>query len=306
VRGNIVLAAAALMFAVPAARAAVAVPDPQIAGLQVVLQSRGLYRGPVDGVAGPLTAAAVSKLQRTHGLLASGRADRRTVALLGPIGAHRYASRLLHRGMAGLDVAALQFELRRHAFPNPGRGYFAESTERALRRFQGAAGLKPDGIAGLATYAALARPLRPKAALARVSPQLRSPLSVRARAVTVTIPARAGQPAGRAAEILCPYATAVAVVVAGTVRFAGNRDDGYGYTVVIRREDGLQLLYAHLARIDVHVGDRVIPGAFLGLAGWTGKQGTTQTSLRLELSLDGRPLDPIAAIASLKPSTVSP
>jgi hypothetical protein len=287
VRGLLVLAAAAaLLFG--GADASAGGPDPEIGGLQLVLQARGLYKGRVDGVAGPATQAAIRVLQRAHGLAPTGRIDRRTLALLGPLGRPAYASRPLKRGMVGLDVAALQFELRLHGFGAAGDGGFGPVTQRLVREFQKSAHLKPDGIAGHATYEALARPLP----AAEPAVHLRSPLPVAARAV-----AKDG-----AVELFCPYATPVADVVPGTVLFAGNRDGGYGYTVVVERADGLRLLYGHLARVDVRKGQRVVPGALVGLAGWTGKAADAPTSLRIELAFKGRQLDALRALAATAPA----
>jgi septal ring factor EnvC (AmiA/AmiB activator) len=55
------------------------------------------------------------------------------------------------------------------------------------------------------------------------------------------------------------------------------------------------LLYAHLARIDVHVRERLVAGAAIGLAGWTGKK-RPETSLRVELWLRGAQLDAYQAL----------
>jgi len=89
---------------VPAASAPVAAadvprPDPQVAGLQIGLRGRGIYRGAIDGLAGPLTKAAVQVLQRRAGRRASGVVDRGTRRLLGVFGRPRYGSRLLRQGM---------------------------------------------------------------------------------------------------------------------------------------------------------------------------------------------------------------
>src|SRR4029450_6862248 len=40
-----------------------AASDPSVAALQVGLHSRGLYRGPIDGITGPATQKAIRKLQ---------------------------------------------------------------------------------------------------------------------------------------------------------------------------------------------------------------------------------------------------
>ena len=96
-------------------------------------------------------------------------------------------------------------------------------------------------------------------------------------------------------ELSCAYATPVAASIAGTVAFSGNRGRGYGYTVVTRNAKGLEILYAHLARIDVRAGQRLVPGALVGLAGWTGKQRAS-TSLRVELRFRGAELDAFTAL----------
>jgi len=49
-------------------------PD-QIIRVQQALHSRGLYRGPIDGLIGPKTEAAVRAFQRTAGLAENGRID---------------------------------------------------------------------------------------------------------------------------------------------------------------------------------------------------------------------------------------
>jgi peptidoglycan hydrolase-like protein with peptidoglycan-binding domain len=239
-------------------------PDANVAGLQTALAVKGFYRGPIDGIHGPRTTAALHALQQRFG----GKA----LSALGALGRPRYGTRSLQRGMVGLDVSALQFELRFHGFPNDERGRFGRHTQLALERFQRYAGFRPDGVAGRATYAALAKP--PPAA-----PKLRAPLAVVQRTIAV----------GNAVELSCPYASPVAASAGGTVVFAANRSRGYGYTVVTRDPNGFEVLYAHLARIDVRMGQRVVAGAMVGLAGWTGKT-KSRTSLRVELRLRGAQL----------------
>lgn len=59
-------------------------PDgsPPVRSLQVRLQKRGLRPGPVDGLFGPLTQAAVQRLQRHNGVPASGVVTTRTASFL--------------------------------------------------------------------------------------------------------------------------------------------------------------------------------------------------------------------------------
>ena len=270
---------AAACVAVPAASAASADrlhPDPNVAGLQTALKLKGFYRGRIDGLRGPLTTSALRAFRQKYP--GSNVTDRRARSALGPLGRHRYATRLLRRGTVGLDVAALQFELRYHGFPAPASGVFDDRTRFAVERFQRFAGIGPDGIVGRATYAGLAKP--PAAV-----PRLRAPLPLSQHARKV----------GNAVEITCPYSAAVAASIAGKVVYARNRSHGYGYTVVIRDKHGLQLLYAHLARIDVRVGDHLAAGAAIGLAGWTGKK-RPETTLRVELRMRGARLDAYAAL----------
>jgi peptidoglycan hydrolase-like protein with peptidoglycan-binding domain len=267
-RRRLVLAVAAFaLTAVGLAQAAASdrpQPDPDVAGLQTALAVKGFYHGSIDGIRGPRTTAAIKALQQRFG--------GRTLSALGALGRPRYGSRALRQGLVGLDVAALQFELRYHGFPNDERGRFGPHTQLALERFQRYAGLKADGLAGRATFVALEQP-------PPVAPKLRAPLAVVQRTV----------PVGNAVELACPYATPVAASAGGTVVFAANRSRGYGYTVVTRDAKGLEILYAHLARIDVRNGQKLVAGAMVGLAGWTGKS-KAKTSLRVELRLRGAQL----------------
>jgi putative chitinase len=63
---------------------------------------------------------------------------------------------VLRIGISGPDVAALQAALARHGFdPGGADGNFGPGTERAVKAFQGQAGLAPDGVVGPETAAAL-------------------------------------------------------------------------------------------------------------------------------------------------------
>ena len=123
--------------------------DAGLAALQVALQSRGVYAGSIDGIKGAATTRAIKRFQRRAGLPADGVPGPKTRRALGTYGKHLLGSRPLTRGAAGWDVAALQFLLAWHGFPSSTiDGGLGEHTERALRRFQRWAGLKPDGVAG--------------------------------------------------------------------------------------------------------------------------------------------------------------
>src|SRR5205085_8767522 len=65
---------AALVFPATAA----SIGKPSVAALQVGLHARGLYYGPIDGVRGAETTAAVRKLQRRAGLPVDGVVGQKT------------------------------------------------------------------------------------------------------------------------------------------------------------------------------------------------------------------------------------
>jgi peptidoglycan hydrolase-like protein with peptidoglycan-binding domain len=153
------LAAALALVASTAARAAV---DPDAAALQVALRAQGYYDGPIDGVAGPATKAAVVRFQRGAGLVPDGVAGPLTREALGVLGRPRFGKRLLLRGRVGWDVSVLQFLLgRRDAWTAPD-GDFGRATERSVRRFQRKSRLAVDGVAGPFTrHALLGKPPPP-------------------------------------------------------------------------------------------------------------------------------------------------
>jgi murein DD-endopeptidase MepM/ murein hydrolase activator NlpD len=74
--------------------------------------------------------------------------------------------------------------------------------------------------------------------------------------------------------------------------------EGYGNIVLVDLGGGLQALYAHLSAVDVKIGDVVVTGQELGLAGCTGY--CTGTHLHFELREDGVAFDP----APLLPVTI--
>ena len=146
--------ALSLVLAGPAAAA----PSAKVAAVQIGLRGKGLYAGSIDGLSGPLTRSAVLTLQRRTKIRPTGRVGYATRCELGRLGKPLLGQRSLARGRVGWDVSVLEFRLRR--FGLPARridGRFDAATARALRSFQRAHGLDPDGLAGPRTFRALAR-----------------------------------------------------------------------------------------------------------------------------------------------------
>jgi soluble lytic murein transglycosylase-like protein len=145
-----VLAAIALVWP------AVALPNPQHAGIQVALRAHGLYLGPIDGQVGPRTVAAIRAFQHKAHLPVTGIADVKTRLAMGPLGRPLFGERTLHAGDFGLDVAVLQFLLtKRGLYAGALDGYMGPQTAAALRRYQKRMRLLTDGVAGPRTRAAL-------------------------------------------------------------------------------------------------------------------------------------------------------
>lgn len=71
-------------------------------------------------------------------------------------------------------------------------------------------------------------------------------------------------------DIAAPYGTAVLAAQAGTVTWAGWRDNGGGLVVEIDHGNGMVTVYNHLSAIWVVVGQGVSSGAGIGAIGCTG------------------------------------
>jgi len=64
----------------------------------------------------------------------------------------------------------------------------------------------------------------------------------------------------------------------------------YGNCIVVDHGYGLQTIYGHLSRIDVHVGDRVKQGQVMGISGMTGMAGGDH--IHFAMQLDGVQINP--------------
>ncbi len=119
---RIALAALAVLLLGTAATAQARV-SADVAALQVALRAKGLYGGDVDGVRGPLTRAAVRRLQARARIAVDGVAGPRTRRALGRRGRPRLGSRA---------IVAPRARLGRRRAPVPARA--PRVPERAGRR----------------------------------------------------------------------------------------------------------------------------------------------------------------------------
>jgi peptidoglycan hydrolase-like protein with peptidoglycan-binding domain len=127
-----------------------------VRALQHRLVRAGYAPGPIDGRYGPRTEQAVSHFQAAHGLQVDGIAGPLTFAALSgsPVVMYPGTGYSSRHGSGG--VRALQHRLVRAGYaPGPIDGRYGPRTEQAVSHFQAAHGLQVDGIAGAQTLAHL-------------------------------------------------------------------------------------------------------------------------------------------------------
>jgi peptidoglycan hydrolase-like protein with peptidoglycan-binding domain len=127
--------------------------------LQQRLRRLGQEPGPVDGLYGPLTEAAVIRFQGSAGLSIDGIAGPQTLRALRaewPQPVARGAGYGQPGGSA--QVRAVQRHLRTAGLrPGPVDGLYGPRTQAAVMRFQSKTGLATDGVVGPHTWRALER-----------------------------------------------------------------------------------------------------------------------------------------------------
>lgn len=163
----------------------------EVTTLQEALKTAGYFHGPVTGYYGPITAEAVRRFQQKQQLDRDGIAGPKTQAeLYGPAEEPQQPSRslsgtaqlprrstrsttmpaiapersrltlgqhkLLKRGHNSDIVRQVQLKLKQQGyFSGPTTGYYGTLTEAAVKRFQSAKQLSPDGVVGPKTLATL-------------------------------------------------------------------------------------------------------------------------------------------------------
>ncbi|MCU0271726.1 MAG: fasciclin domain-containing protein [Acidimicrobiales bacterium] len=117
-----------------------------VAALQTDLQTAGFYDGPIDGIYGPETVAAVKALQEQAGLPVTGLMDRASQAALAELLAGQSASQV--KALQGL-LTGLGY------WSGPIDGVWTDELGVALARLQSDLGLEPTGTIDIATLIAI-------------------------------------------------------------------------------------------------------------------------------------------------------
>jgi peptidoglycan hydrolase-like protein with peptidoglycan-binding domain len=137
--------------------------DPTVQRVQSILRDLDIYAGPVDGIAGPNTRAAIANYRAKVGLTAGDSID---AELLDELGASpttagvnptpRPASRVAGAEVTGGDALVAKVQAGLKAFGNEGievDGVVGARTESAIREFQSLFGLPVTGKPDAALYA---------------------------------------------------------------------------------------------------------------------------------------------------------
>ncbi len=125
--------------------------DPAVRDLQEALKTLGHDPGPVDGVFGEKTEAAVKMFQQAREIAADGVVGRVTWI---NINEADQSEPVLKVGSTGLPVRRLQSRMSAVGFDIGGvDGRFGTKTDAAVRNLQQRAGLAVDGVVGPQTWA---------------------------------------------------------------------------------------------------------------------------------------------------------
>ena len=139
----------------PSTTASAPAPANDVRSAQQRLKDDGYYSGPVDGLLGPTTVAALRAYQRDHRLTVTGRLDQATVSSLASE-TRTGAVPTAPSPAAAMDVRAAQRHLKeRGYYSGPIDGVLGAATENALRAYQRDKGLKVTGRLDTSTVRSL-------------------------------------------------------------------------------------------------------------------------------------------------------
>jgi murein DD-endopeptidase MepM/ murein hydrolase activator NlpD len=112
-----------------------------------------------------------------------------------------------------------------------------------------------------------------------------------------------GNPAfHRGIDFLAPAGTPVFALSAGVVEWIGPLG-GYGNAVVVRHNDRITSLYAHLEGIEVTTGMAILTGNRIARVGSTGR--STGNHLHFEIEIDGRVVNPRPILDRIRARTIT-
>jgi murein DD-endopeptidase MepM/ murein hydrolase activator NlpD len=106
----------------------------------------------------------------------------------------------------------------------------------------------------------------------------------------------------RGLDMAANYGDAVHATAAGTVVAAGYQG-GYGYKIDIDHGNGYHTWYAHLSRLDVKAGKRVVKGEAIAAVGSTG--ASTGSHLHYQVMRDGEAVDPQPFLSGVPPKVLA-
>jgi peptidoglycan hydrolase-like protein with peptidoglycan-binding domain len=131
---------------------------PEVRQMQRQLSILGFKPGPVDGIFGPITEAALKAFQKSRGLTPNGVFAQQSNTKIDRATGLDIPKGLLREGSRGEGVEDLQRALHSRGFnPGPADGIFGPRTEGALKSFQRSRAITADGIFGPQTQAAFHR-----------------------------------------------------------------------------------------------------------------------------------------------------
>lgn len=105
-------------------------------------------------------------------------------------------------------------------------------------------------------------------------------------------------------DIAAPTGTTVYSAAEGEIVRIGHQLSGYGNFIEMRHPNGMTTMYAHLSRIDVASGDRVLGGERIGLVGSTGY--STGPHLHFEVRRGGAQVNPTRVVGETFQVVVEP
>lgn len=127
-------------------------PNPKIAKIQAILQIYGFYSGRVDGMLGARTREAVGKFQKVAGIKMTRFVDKNTWAKLTEF---ELTGFIVHNQLNVKLVQRILFRLG--LFTGKTDGQMGQRTIQAVKIFQKAHGLNPDGRIGYRTLQELSK-----------------------------------------------------------------------------------------------------------------------------------------------------